>query len=63
MAALRGRLMGYSKGMPGGRLLRAELQQVIAVGDVEAIAERHIGWLEAREAELTASAGPFEMVV
>jgi tRNA-dihydrouridine synthase B len=42
MAALRGQLMAYSKGMPGSRPLRAELQQVIAVGDVEAIAERHI---------------------
>jgi nifR3 family TIM-barrel protein len=42
MAALRGQLMAYSKGMPGSRPLRAELQQVIALGDVEAIAERHI---------------------
>jgi tRNA-dihydrouridine synthase B len=66
MAALRGRLMAYSKGMPGGRLLRAELQQVTMVGDVEAIAERHIGWLESRDAleeDLTGSAGPFDTVV
>src|SRR5580692_5272076 len=28
MAAMRGRLMAYSKGMPGGRTLRGELQQV-----------------------------------
>jgi tRNA-dihydrouridine synthase B len=50
MAAMRGRLMAYSKGMPGGRLLRSELQQVVEVGDVEAIAERHIRWLESRDA-------------
>jgi tRNA-dihydrouridine synthase B len=60
MAALRGRLMAYSKGMPGGRSLRAELQQVIAVADVEAIAERHMAWLESKEAledDLTAFDG------
>lgn len=50
MAAMRGRLMAYSKGMPGGRLLRSELQQVVEVGDVEAIAERHIRWLESGDA-------------
>ena len=32
MAAMRGRLMAYSKGMPGGRTLRAELQQVSSGG-------------------------------
>jgi tRNA-dihydrouridine synthase B len=42
MAALRGRLMAYSKGMPGGRTLRAELQQVSSVAQVEAISERHL---------------------
>jgi tRNA-dihydrouridine synthase B len=42
MAALRGRLMAYSKGMPGGRMLRAELQQVISVAQVATIAERHL---------------------
>jgi tRNA-dihydrouridine synthase B len=42
MAALRGRLMAYSKGMPGGRTLRSELQHVISVAQVEAIAERHL---------------------
>ncbi len=66
MAALRGRLMAYSKGMPGGRLLRAELQQVTAVGDVEAIARRQAEWLESREPlneDLEPVAGRFEMVV
>jgi len=42
MAALRGRLMAYSKGMPGGRNLRAELQHVTSVAQVEAISERHL---------------------
>ena len=42
MAALRGRLMAYSKGMPGGRTLRAELQRVTSVAEVEAISDRHL---------------------
>jgi tRNA-dihydrouridine synthase B len=42
MAAMRGRLMAYSKGMPGGRALRAELQQVSSVAEVEAISGRHL---------------------
>jgi tRNA-dihydrouridine synthase B len=50
MAALRGRLMAYSKGMPGSRLLRAELQQVSSVGDVQSIAERHVRWCMSVEA-------------
>jgi tRNA-dihydrouridine synthase B len=50
IVAMRGRLMAYSKGMPGGRLLRSELQQIVDVGDVEAIADRHIRWLESRDA-------------
>jgi tRNA-dihydrouridine synthase len=65
MAAMRGRLMAYSKGMPGGRLLRSELQQVVDVGDVEAIAERHIRWLESRDAvgeNLAACSNEFEIV-
>src|SRR6476660_2184230 len=45
MAAMRGRLMAYSKGMPGGRILRAELQQVSSVAQVEAISARHLAWL------------------
>jgi tRNA-dihydrouridine synthase B len=42
MAAMRGRLMAYSKGMPGGRTLRGELQQVSSVAQLEAISERHL---------------------
>jgi tRNA-dihydrouridine synthase B len=42
MAAMRGRLMAYSKGMPGGRTLRAELQKVSSVTQLEAISERHL---------------------
>jgi tRNA-dihydrouridine synthase B len=45
MAAMRGRLMAYSKGMPGGRTLRAELQQVSSVAQVEAISKRHLAWM------------------
>jgi tRNA-dihydrouridine synthase B len=42
MAAMRGRLMAYSKGMPGGRTLRAELQQVSSVAQLKAISEHHL---------------------
>jgi len=45
MAAMRGRLMAYTKGMPGGRTLRGELQQVSSVAQVEAISERHLAWM------------------
>jgi tRNA-dihydrouridine synthase B len=44
IAALRGRLMAYSKGMPGSRLLRSELQRVCSVADVQSIADRHLKW-------------------
>jgi tRNA-dihydrouridine synthase B len=42
MTAMRARLMAYSKGMPGGRLLRGQLQQVISVAQLEEIAQRHL---------------------
>ena len=51
MAAMRGRLMAYSKGMPGGRILRAELQQVCSVAQVGTISERHLAWLNSEESE------------
>jgi tRNA-dihydrouridine synthase B len=50
MAAMRGRLMVYSKGMPGGRTLRGELQQVSSVAQVEAIKERHLAWMNSEYA-------------
>jgi hypothetical protein len=53
MAAMRGRLMAYSKGMPGGRTLRAELQQVSSVAQVEDIAERHMGSVSAEEVSVS----------
>jgi tRNA-dihydrouridine synthase B len=50
MAAMRGRLMAYSKGMPGGRSLRAELQRVSSLAQVEAISRRHLAWLNSEDA-------------
>jgi tRNA-dihydrouridine synthase B len=47
MAAMRGRLMAYSKGMPGGRTLRAELQQVSSVAQVEEISMHHLASVSA----------------
>jgi tRNA-dihydrouridine synthase B len=49
MIAMRARLMAYSKGMPGSRLLRGELQQVSLLSDVQNIAERHLDWLSGVE--------------
>jgi tRNA-dihydrouridine synthase B len=42
MASMRGRLMAYSKGMPNGRPLRSELQQVTRIAQLEQIRERHL---------------------
>jgi tRNA-dihydrouridine synthase B len=42
MTAMRTRLMAYSKGMPGGRMLRGQLQQIQAVSQLEELAERHV---------------------
>ena len=42
MASMRGRLMAYSKGMPGGRQLRSELQRVTKIQELEQIRERHL---------------------
>jgi hypothetical protein len=49
MIAMRSRLMAYSKGMPGSRLLRGELQQASLLSDVQNIAERHLDWLSGVE--------------
>jgi tRNA-dihydrouridine synthase B len=42
ITAMRARLMAYSKGMPGSRMLRAELQQVASLQDVRDVADRHL---------------------
>jgi tRNA-dihydrouridine synthase B len=42
VTAMRARLMAYSKGMPESRQLRAELQQVVSLKDVQDIADRHL---------------------
>ncbi len=55
MAALRGRLMAYSKGMPGGRTLRSELQQVSSLAQLQAISERHLKLSGETEKELSVS--------
>jgi tRNA-dihydrouridine synthase B len=57
MASMRGRLMAYSKGMPGGRTLRSELQQVTRITQLEQIRERH---LRETEEEAALAIGTFE---
>ncbi|HEX5177447.1 MAG TPA: tRNA dihydrouridine synthase DusB [Chthoniobacteraceae bacterium] len=47
--AMRSRLMAYSRGMPDAKMLRQQLQNVAALGDVDAIAERHL--VRVRECE------------
>jgi nifR3 family TIM-barrel protein len=52
MCSLRGRLMAYSKGMPGGRALRGEFQQVATLAQLEDLAARHLDWISFGTAEL-----------
>jgi tRNA-dihydrouridine synthase B len=40
--AMRARLMAYSRGMPDAKALRQHLQNVAALGDVDAIADNHL---------------------
>jgi tRNA-dihydrouridine synthase B len=42
ISSMRGRLMAYSKGMPGGRSLREAFQRVTSIGEIEALASKHI---------------------
>jgi hypothetical protein len=39
---MRARLMAYSKGFPGSKVLREKFQHVSAIADVEAIAQEHL---------------------
>ena len=48
MRSMRGRLMAYSKGLPGSKMLREKFQHVETLGEVEEIARVHLAtWLEA----------------
>jgi tRNA-dihydrouridine synthase len=40
--AMRARLMAYSKGFPGSKVLREKFQHVSALSQVTAIAEEHL---------------------
>lgn len=42
LRSMRARLMAYSKGFPGSKLLREKFQHVCALSDVEAIAHGHL---------------------
>lgn len=42
MHSLRARLMAYSRGMPGGKLLRGKFQSVSTLAGLRAIAEEHL---------------------
>ena len=42
MRSMRGRLMAYSKGLPGSKLLREKFQHVSRLREVEEIAELHL---------------------
>jgi tRNA-dihydrouridine synthase B len=49
MKGMRGRLMAYSRGMPGGRNLRMRLSAVASLPELEGIAAGHLAENEARE--------------
>jgi tRNA-dihydrouridine synthase B len=40
--SLRARLMAYSKGFPGSKVLREKFQHVSTLSDVSAIAQQHL---------------------
>ena len=42
VSSLRGRLMAYSRGMPGGRELRARFSQVASLTELEDLAAEHL---------------------
>jgi tRNA-dihydrouridine synthase B len=42
MRSMRGRLMAYSKGLPGSKLLREKFQHVSSLGEITRIAEEHL---------------------
>ena len=49
MHSLRARLMAYSRGMPGGKLLRSRMQSVSTLLELEGIAAEHIRYFHERE--------------
>jgi tRNA-dihydrouridine synthase B len=48
MRAMRSRLMAYSRGMPGGRLLRPRLSTVESLIELDDLAAEHLAWLADR---------------
>ena len=58
--SMRARLMAYSKGFPGSKILREKFQHVSTLADVEGIAEEHL----TRNGSLqTAGSGAFESAI
>lgn len=54
--SMRARLMAYSKGFPGSKMLREKFQHVSSLNDVAAIAEGHLAQLSSAEtSEVTAA--------
>lgn len=46
MRGMRGRLMAYTRGLPGGRHLRGELSEVSTLTELEALGRRHLDSVE-----------------
>ena len=42
MRSMRARLMAYSKGFPGSKMLREKFQHVASLADLDAIIEEHL---------------------
>jgi tRNA-dihydrouridine synthase B len=53
--SMRARLMAYSKGFPGSKILRDKFQHVSSVCDIRAIADQHMA-ATAQDSELTSAA-------
>ena len=42
MRSMRARLMAYSKGFPGSKMLREKFQHVASLADLDVIIEEHL---------------------
>lgn len=58
MRSMRSRLMAYTKGWPGGKMLRERIGQISSVAEVEELAAWHLAHIPQAAAEAEAAEGP-----
>ncbi len=62
LMGLRSRYMAYTKGMPGGKVLRTELSTVGSLAELQDIAGKHMDWLAEQQAASQKGASAVEVV-